>query len=292
MTRSNSSPLKLAALAFAGASLITLAACSDEDASANGIVQPDAGQIEVAQASDPVAETETTAESEPSAEPAADTEAASESDAAAAEQTAESSSEPTLTPAEEAPESSGNVDVSELMSEQALPDIVQGDPDAPVTIVEYASMTCGHCANFHENSYPAIKKAYLDTGKAKLIVREFPFDPVSLAAFMMARCTGDDQRRTAMVDVLFEQQRTWAGAESPSQELLKIARMTGMGQDEFVACLNNKELQQQIVDVQKAGEEDFGVTATPTFFINGTKYAGAMSPENMAAAIEAATPTN
>lgn len=276
--------MKRVVLALAGASMITLAACSDEDTSANGIVQPDAGQVESSSGSS------TGAEPAAAAAPAADT--TSGSDAAPAEQATDASAEPTLTPAAEAPESSGSVDVSALMAEQALPDIIEGDPDAPVTIVEYASMTCGHCANFHENSYPAIKKAYLDTGKAKLILREFPFDPVSLAAFMMARCSGDDQRRTAMVDVLFDQQRSWATAESPSQELLKIARMTGMGQDEFVACLNNKELQQQIVDVQKAGEEDFGVTATPTFFINGTKYSGSMSPENMAAAIEAATPTN
>ncbi|MEN3793875.1 DsbA family protein [Fulvimarina sp. MAC3] len=281
MTRSRYSPLKLAALAFAGASLITLAACSDEDKSANGIVQPDAAQTE-----------SSSSDSSTSAEPATTSDAASSSDAAPAAQTAESSSESTLKPAEEAPESTGSVDVSKLMSVQPLPDVVQGNPDAPVTIVEYASMTCGHCAQFHEDSYPAIKKAYIDTGKAKLILREFPFDPVSLAAFMLARCSGDDQRRTAMVDVLFDQQRTWAGAESPSQELLKIARMTGMSQDEFVACLNNKDLQQKIVEVQQAGENDFGVTATPTFFINGKKYSGSMSPEKMAAAIEAAMPSN
>ncbi|EAU40058.1 hypothetical protein FP2506_02415 [Fulvimarina pelagi HTCC2506] len=269
-------------LAMAGASLITLAACSDEDTSANGIVQPDAAQAGTSDAAGSTVQAEEPAGTDP--------EAASE--AAPAAQTSESSSGQTLTPAAEVPESSGSVDVADLMSEQALPDIVQGDPEAPVTIVEYASMTCGHCADFHENSYPAIKEAYLDTGKAKLIIREFPFDPVSLAAFMMARCAGDDQRRTAMVDVLFDQQSTWATAESPSQELLKIARMTGMGQDEFVACLDNKELQQQIVDVQKKGETEFGVSATPTFFINGAKYSGSMSPENMAAAIEAATPTN
>ncbi|MDY8109434.1 DsbA family protein [Fulvimarina sp. 2208YS6-2-32] len=279
MTRSFSASLKMGALALAGASLLTLAACSDEDSSANAIVQPDAGQSEASPAAGSAA-TDTAATN--AATPAASSDAAPGEDA----------QQSTLVPADEAPEPAGSVDVAALMAEQALPDIVQGDPDAPVTIVEYASMTCGHCADFHENSYPAIRKAYLDTGKAKLILREFPFDPVSLAAFMLARCAGEDAQRTAMIDVLFDQQRSWASAESPSEALLKIARMAGMGQDEFVACLNNKELQQQIVDVQKTGQDEFGVQATPTFFINGQKYSGSMTPQNMAAAIEAATPAN
>ncbi|RFC65547.1 DsbA family protein [Fulvimarina endophytica] len=264
--------------------MLTLAACNDENSAANAIVQPDAGQVDSSSSGSAGASSSSSSSS-------------ATTDNAAGAQSAQSApadagTAPALTPAAEPPESSGSVNVADLMAEQPLPDVVQGDPNAPVTIVEYASMTCGHCADFHENSYPAIKKAYVDTGKAKLILREFPFDPVSLAAFMLARCTGDDAKRTAMVDVLFDQQNTWARAESPSAELLKIARMAGMSQDEFVACLDNRELQQQIVDVQKAGQNDFGVDATPTFFINGTKYAGSMSPEKMAAAIEAASPSN
>ncbi|WP_244493041.1 DsbA family protein, partial [Aureimonas sp. AU20] len=184
-----------------------------------------------------------------------------------------------------APKPEGMVDVAKLMSPQALPDVVIGKADAPVTIVEYASMTCSHCRDFHSESYPAIKKDYLDTGKAKLILREFPFDPRALAAFMLARCAGDE-RRTAMVDVMFDQQREWAAAENASVALLKIAQLAGLSQDQFKACLQNTELQGKVVAVQEAGQKEFGVSATPTFFINGEKYAGALSADEMAAIIE------
>ncbi|MCE7027990.1 DsbA family protein [Jiella avicenniae] len=184
------------------------------------------------------------------------------------------------------PEAEGKVDVEKLMAEQALPDIVIGEADAPVTIVEYASMTCSHCREFHESSYPQIKKDYIDTGKAKLIIREFPFDPRALAAFMLARCAGDDAKRTAMVDVLFDQQPQWAFSNQASAELLKISRLAGMTEDQFKACLNDKELQKKVVAVQQAGEKDFGVNATPTFFVNGDKYAGALGAAQMGAVID------
>lgn len=184
-----------------------------------------------------------------------------------------------------APAPEGTVDVAKLMAPQALPDIIIGKADAPVTIVEYASMTCSHCRDFHSETYPKIKADYLDTGKAKLILREFPFDPRALGAFMLARCAGDD-KRTAMVDVLFDQQREWAGAENASAALLKIAQLAGMTQDQFAACLKDTDLQGKVVAVQAAGQNEFGVNATPTFFVNGDKYAGALSADEMAAVIE------
>ncbi|MBP0614797.1 DsbA family protein [Jiella mangrovi] len=184
------------------------------------------------------------------------------------------------------PEASGKVDVEKLMSGEALPDVVIGDKNAPVTIVEYASMTCSHCRDFHSETYPTIKKEFIDTGKAKLILREFPFDPRALAAFMLARCAGDDAKRTAMVDVLFDQQPQWAYSNQASAELLKISRLAGMTEEQFKACLSDKELQKKIVEIQQRGENEFGVNATPTFFVNGDKYAGALSPEQMAAVIK------
>lgn len=203
-------------------------------------------------------------------------------------QVAQSETAPATPPAPtvEAPASSGSVDVAELMAEGPLPDIIVGDPDAPVTIVEYASMTCGHCANFHVNSLPQLKKDFIDTGKAKLIIREFPFDPRALAGAMLARCTGDDAKRTAMVDVLLEQQGEWVRAENASAALLKFAKLAGMSQDDFTACLNDKELQQKVVETQERGQNEFGVNATPTFFVNGDKYSGALGPDEMAAVIE------
>lgn len=184
-----------------------------------------------------------------------------------------------------APQAQGTVDVEALMQPGELPDVVIGNPDAPVTIVEYASLTCSHCADFHASAYPTIKTEYLDTGVAKLIVREFPFDPRALAGFMLARCVPED-RRTAMVDVLFDQQRQWAGAENASVELLAIARQAGMSQEQFTACLQDSELQKKVMAVQQRGQSEFGVNATPTFFINGNRYAGAMSAEEMGAVIE------
>ncbi|MFY0734494.1 MULTISPECIES: DsbA family protein [Aurantimonas] len=235
---------------LAGAGLLAIAGCTDEaESTAASAVLPNSGAVLMAQAD--------TAPATPA------------------------------TPAVEAPESSGSVDVADLMAEGPLPDVVIGDADAPVTIVEYASMTCSHCADFHENSYPQIKTDFLDTGKAKLIIREFPFDPRALAGFMLARCTGDDAKRTAMIDVLFSQQDDWARADNASAALLKIAKLAGMSQDEFTSCLNDKEMQEKIVEIQQKGQNEFGVNATPTFFINGDKFSGALSAEQMAAAIRA-----
>ncbi|WAJ29651.1 DsbA family protein [Antarcticirhabdus aurantiaca] len=196
---------------------------------------------------------------------------------------------PAVTPSASAPEAQGKVDVGALMAAGALPDVVIGDPNAPVTIVEYASTTCSHCADFHANSYPAIKAAYLDTGKAKLIIREFPFDERALAAFMLARCAGatEPERRTRMLDVLFDQQDNWARAENASVALLSIAKLAGLNEDGFKACLGDKTLQGNVVAVQQRAQTEFGVSATPTFFVNGDKYPGALSAEDMAAVIEA-----
>ncbi|MBC8130377.1 MAG: DsbA family protein [Rhizobiaceae bacterium] len=185
----------------------------------------------------------------------------------------------------EAPAAQGTVDVAELMKPGALPDVVMGDPNAPVTIVEYASMTCGHCATFHIQTLPTIKANYIDTGKAKLIMREFPFDPRALAAFMLARCAPED-KRTAMVDVLFRQQDQWARAQNASEALFNISKLAGFTQESFAACLNDKDLQTKIVETQERGEKEFGVAATPTLFVNGNRYSGAMGAPELSAVIE------
>ncbi|GGE14172.1 hypothetical protein GCM10011390_36700 [Aureimonas endophytica] len=190
--------------------------------------------------------------------------------------------------AAKAPAAKGNVDVAKLMEPGPLPDIVMGEANAPITIVEYASMTCGHCADFAVNTLPQIKKDYIDTGKAKLILREFPFDPRAVAAFMLARCAPDG-RRNAMVEVLFEQQETWARAQNASQALLDIAKLAGFTEDSFKACLTDKDLQAKVVATQQRGETQFGVQATPTFFINGKRYEGAMPAAEFAAVLDAAS---
>lgn len=190
----------------------------------------------------------------------------------------------TTAAAAEAPASEGSIDMAKLLQPGALPDIVLGNADAPVTIVEYASMTCPHCATFHEQTLPTIKTKYIDTGKARLILREFPFDPRAEAGFMLARCSKD--RYYAMVDVLFKQQRNWAAVENAREALLQISRLAGFSQESFEACLTDQKLLEDVRAVQKRGADEFKVNSTPTFFINGNTYRGALSVEEMSAIID------
>lgn len=174
---------------------------------------------------------------------------------------------------------------SKLMEPQALPDMVMGDENAPVTIIEYASMTCPHCAAFHKETLPAIKEKYIDTGKVKLILREFPFDPRAAAAFMLARCAPPESHY-AMIDVLFQQQAEWARAEDARPPLLQISKLAGFTQESFEACLKNQELLDKVREVQQKAAKEYGVESTPTFFINGEKVSGALSVEEMSNIID------
>lgn len=188
-------------------------------------------------------------------------------------------------PTASAPPAQGNADMAKLLEAGALPEKVLGNADAPVTIVEYASTTCSHCANFHVNTLPEIKAKYIDTGKARLIMREFPFDPRAEAGFMLARCSED--KYFAMVDVLFKQQNNWARAEDAQAALLQISKLAGFSQESFTACLTNQKLLDDIRSVRTRGADEFKVDSTPTFFINGDKYAGALSVGEMSAIIDA-----
>jgi protein-disulfide isomerase len=183
-----------------------------------------------------------------------------------------------------APQPEGSVDVAKLMQPGPLPDMQLGKDDAPVTIVEYASMTCPHCAHFDITTLPELKKKYIDAGKARLILREFPFDPRAEAGFMLARCSKD--KYFAMVDVLFHQQDNWARANDAKTALLQLSKLAGFTQESFEACLTDQKLLDQIRAVKNRGEKDFGVDATPTFFINGKKYPGALSIEEISAIID------
>jgi protein-disulfide isomerase len=183
-----------------------------------------------------------------------------------------------------APQPSGTVDMAELLKPGALPDKSMGKADAPVTVVEYASMTCPHCAHFAETTFPEMKTKYIDTGKVRYILREFPFDPRAEAGFMLARCADDNY--FPMVDVLFKQQQTWAAADNAKEALLQIAKLAGFTQETFNACLTNQKLLDQIRSVQRRGADEFKIDSTPTFFINGKTYKGAMSIEEVSAIID------
>ncbi|WHS32551.1 DsbA family protein [Brucella sp. NM4] len=179
----------------------------------------------------------------------------------------------------------GTVDAAKIAEPGKLKDMVYGKADAPVTIIEYASLTCPHCAEFTINTLPKIKEKYIDTGKARLIFREFPFDPRATAAFMLARCAPED-RYFPMVDVFFKQQQQWATAEDGEAALLQIAKLAGFTQESFKACLTNQQVLDDVRATMERGSKDYGVNATPTFFINGQKYAGALSVDEMSAIID------
>jgi protein-disulfide isomerase len=167
------------------------------------------------------------------------------------------------------------VPVDQLMAPGPLPDIVQGAADAPVTIVEYASMTCSHCAAFHAETWPTLKSKYVDAGKAKLILREFPLDPLAAAAFMLARCAGAE-RRSAIVDLLFDHQKEWAFVDKPLEALAAVVKQAGISQNDFEACLKNQQLYEQVNQTRDNASKNFHIDATPTFFINGKRLSGEM----------------
>jgi len=177
---------------------------------------------------------------------------------------------------------------AELLKPDKLPDMVMGSEKASVTVIEYASMTCPHCAHFNEVTFPELKKRYIDTGKVRYIFREFPLDSLAAAAFMLARCTGesDSTKYFAMVDTLFRQQRTWA-VEKPLPPLLAIAKQAGFTQQTFDACLANQKVLDGIESMRQRAVAAFKVQSTPTFFINGTAYPGALEIDQMAKLIDA-----
>jgi len=169
-------------------------------------------------------------------------------------------------------------------AEAALKQRSVGDPAAPVTMIEYASLTCPHCASFHNDTYKAFKERYIDTGKVRLIYRDFPLDGVALRAAMMARCTVE-QRYFGLVQVLYKSQNNWARAKDPVAELAKIGRLAGIDQANFDACMASKELIDGILGVRQEAATA-GVRSTPTFVIGGEVYPGSRSLEEFAEIIE------
>lgn len=174
--------------------------------------------------------------------------------------------------------------VVELMKAGPLPEMAIGKEDAPVTIIEYASMTCPHCASFHEKTWPELKKQYIDTGKVRFIYREFPLDPLALAGFVLARCAvGKDtssDKYFGMIELLFQTQAKWA-VERPLEPLLATVRQAGFTKESFEACLQNREIATSIQTIRDTAATRFGVGSTPTFFVNGKMVRGAASLQEL-----------
>ena len=186
------------------------------------------------------------------------------------------------------PAAAQSATAAELLVPPPLGDRVLGKDDAPVTVIEYASMTCPHCAHFAETTYPELKKRYIDTGKVRYIFREFPLDPLAAGASMMARCA-DKDKFYPLIETLFQQQTKWA-VEKPIPQLMAIAKQAGIGEQTFNSCLSDQKMLDAIQAEQKRATDKFGVNSTPTLFINGKKQIGGMSIDDLAKVIDPLLP--
>jgi protein-disulfide isomerase len=174
--------------------------------------------------------------------------------------------------------------VLELEAKGPLDDIPMGSETAPVTIIEYASMTCPHCADFEVRTFPKLKEKYIDTGKVRFIMREFPLDRTAAAAFMLARCAGPD-KYYPLIETLFQQQQKWA-VRDPVPPLLAIAKQAGLTEESFKSCISDTALLNKVQQTRDRGANKFKVEATPTFYINGEKFSGALSIDDLDKAIQ------
>ena len=154
-------------------------------------------------------------------------------------------------------------------------DFVIGSPEAPITIIEYASMSCSHCANFHNNTLEDLKIEFIDTGKVKFVFRDFPFNYPALAGSMMMRCVPNDVRYDYM-NALYKLQKKWVVREIPKtkEELYKIMQSGGMTQQQFDDCLSNVDLENDILEGVMSAQKEFNIRTTPSFLINGVLYSG------------------
>jgi protein-disulfide isomerase len=178
----------------------------------------------------------------------------------------------------------GETDLAELAKAGPAGDVVLGSDKAPVTVIEYASMTCPHCAHFSMTTFPELQKRYIDTGKIRFIFREFPLDALAAAGFMLARCAGKD-KFIPVIEALFAKQPEWMVKE-PIAPLREIAKQFGFTQQSFDTCLANQKVLDDIQEVRDRAAGKLGVNSTPTFFINGKRYVGDQSIEAMGKEID------
>jgi protein-disulfide isomerase len=164
-------------------------------------------------------------------------------------------------------------------------DFVIGSKTAPVTVIDYASLTCPHCARFHAGTLPKVKKEYVDKGKVRLVYRDFPLDSAALRASMLARCAGRE-RFFGFLDILFTRQQIWAGSQDPIGALSQIAALGGMNKEQFAACLKDTKIEKQVLEQRMNGENAFSIRSTPSFVVNGRLVSGALTFEEFKAIVD------
>jgi protein-disulfide isomerase len=180
-----------------------------------------------------------------------------------------------------APQPDGTVDMAKVLKPGTLPEIAMGDSSG-VPVVEYGSLTCPHCATFSREVFPELKKDYIDTGKVRFIFREFARNPLDVAAFLLARCVGDDKAYAA-IELLFSEQEKWAFVDKPLEPLIAAMRPAGLSHDQAMACLKDQSKADAIVAIGKRASEEVKITGTPTFVIDGKVYGGELTLEQLKA---------
>ena len=172
----------------------------------------------------------------------------------------------------ELPTPSGNVLDLKVTSK----DFTLGPKGAKVVLIEYASLTCPHCAYFHTEVLPSIKKEFIDTGKIRYVYRDFPLDRLALGAAMIARCSGRDTF-FGFIETFYEAQSSWSRAAKPAEALAKLSRLGGMGPDRFNSCLQNSKIQNDILQQRLQAVNEYGVQTTPTIFVDGARFNGGLT---------------
>ncbi len=172
--------------------------------------------------------------------------------------------------------------------ERAMQERSLGDADAPVTIIDYSSMTCPHCARFHLNRLEKLKKKLIEPGRARLVFRDFPLDKVALKASKLARCMPEG-RYWAFLDTLFDSQERWARADNPARVLKQTARLAGLSDERIDACLTSEKLTDAILEGRMTGARTHEVQSTPTFVVDGEKIVGNKPVSAFVKAVEQAT---
>jgi protein-disulfide isomerase len=182
------------------------------------------------------------------------------------------------------PEKFGPPTREELLKPGPLGDRAIGNPNAPVTIIEYASLTCPHCRKYHAEVFPKVKSAYIDTGKVRYIVREFAIGRTAGTAAIVNRCA-PPEKYFSLLDAFLSRQSEWVGQEVRRDAIYGVAKSSGMSRETFDKCLSNQTIIDGLIEAKQLGRQ-FGVVATPTFFVNGKKAQGAITFEEMKALIE------
>jgi protein-disulfide isomerase len=183
-----------------------------------------------------------------------------------------------------APEPDRTMDMATVLKPGPLPELTVGDASG-VPVVEYGSLTCPHCAVFSREIFPELKKDYIDTGKVRFIFREFSRNPLDVAAFVLARCVGDD-KAFAAIELLFSQQDKWAFVEKPLEPLIAAMRPAGLTHDQAMTCLKDQSKANAMVAITKRATDEIKMTGTPTFVIDGKVYGGELTMDQLRAILD------